>query len=612
MKLSIRYIIFFLLISNTLIGQSQLETQELQADTTKQNIVRIDHSDRIVIVQEDGKSIKYIAGNIELRQDSIYMYCDSAVIVDDREVYAYDSITIQQGDSLSVFSDTLYYLADLREAYLKGDVVLANQEQQLWTEEMTYDLNTKIARYENGATLYDDSLQVNSIKGYFDTRADQAKFIDSVYVMHTDFTLAADSLLYQVKEKKTIFIGPTRILQGDKDIYCESGYYDIANSISEFARSAQYVDSTKTATADTIRYFQKRSEIEMIGQVDYKEGDRIIRSDYLKYHEETGESLIQGNAYYEDENRTVFAEEILYNTKTDDLRTTGKSQVNEGDQFLSAEQITYQEGEKKGIAVGNVVWKDTASGYVIISDTAIYRKDIEYVEAFGKKKVLLKTVLDGDTLYLSSDELIVQTEVDTIQSDSVGIAIFDTVRIFDAFYNVEIFKSNLQAICDSLNYDTRDSMFHFYRNPIVWSDTSQFVADSIVLQLKNEKVDRFLLRENGFIVNESGKQFYNQIKGKYITAFFESDEVRRIFVEGNAESIYYAMDEDDAYLGVNESICSEMEFLFEEKQMNTVKFLTAPKSKMKPMNSTDHNSMRLDGFSWNIKDRPQSIEDLMK
>ena len=601
-------LIFVLTASAQLKGQ--IDSIPTEMDTSNVQMIRIDHSDRILILLEDGDLVKYIAGNIQLRQDSTYMYCDSAVIINDNEVYAFDSITIQQGDSLSIFSDTLFYLADTKIANLYGDVVLANGGQQLWTEELEYDLNTKIASYHRGATLYDDSTQLNSKSGFFDTGLNQAKFVDSVFVLHPDFTLAADSILYLVDEEKTVFIGPTRILQGSRDIYCESGYYDILNKVSEFSSNAQYVDSTKTATADTIRHFQLSEIIEMIGNVDFEEGARKVISDFLEYNEQNGKTRIIGNAYYEDENRTAEADEIYYDTKTDNLRTSGKSKVNEGDQFLSARDILYDNQTKVGMASGNVFWKDTASGYVIICDSAIYRKDIEYIEAYGERKPLLKTEMDGDTLYLSANELNVLTRLDTIVLDSTGAIRVDSFRHFEAFYHVELFKANMQAVCDSLSFNTQDSLFHLYRNPVVWSDTSQFVADSISMQMKDEKIDRFIMRQNGFIVNQVNSQFFNQIKGKFITAFFKSDEVRRIFVEGNAESVYYAQDEFNAFIGVNRSICSEMEFLFADKKMDTVKFLTAPKSKMSPMIGLNHSTMRLEGFNWETVRRPGSVDDL--
>ena len=274
-----------------------------------------------------------------------------------------------------------------------------------------------------------------------------------------------------------------------------------------------------------------------------------------------------------------------------------------------------------------------------MGDSLIYRKDIDYVTAFGDTRPMMKTVMDGDTLYLSAEDFRLTTSIDTIYLDSLSVmdstltapifeikvlsndtidqdsvirmVWFDTIRVFNAYYDVKIFKSNLQGVCDSLNFNTRDSIFTFYRQPILWSDTSQFSADTIDVLMVNQSLDKMRLKKNGFIVNETGKTFFNQIKGKLITAYFDSQEVRRIFVEGNAEAIYYATDESNAYLGVNQSICSEMEFLLANQAIQTLKFLKEPKSKMIPMTQADHNTLRLEGFKWSVVQRPKSVADIL-
>ncbi|NJK82585.1 MAG: hypothetical protein HC912_01010 [Saprospiraceae bacterium] len=138
----------------------------------------------------------------------------------------------------------------------------------------------------------------------------------------------------------------------------------------------------------------------------------------------------------------------------------------------------------------------------------------------------------------------------------------DSARILVAYPDVRIFKSDLQAICDSLTYSTRDSIFRFFENPLIWSDTSQFSADTIRLVLKDEKIDRIFLLDESFIINSPDEKYFNQIKGKNIVATFAESELRKMQVEGNAESVYYAIDATQAYVGVNKAICSEMLLYF--------------------------------------------------
>jgi len=149
-----------------------------------------------------------------------------------------------------------------------------------------------------------------------------------------------------------------------------------------------------------------------------------------------------------------------------------------------------------------------------------------------------------------------------------------------------------------------------YRNPIIWSDTTQFKADTVIMQLANDKIDRIFMKNNSIMVNSPDELFFNQIVGKNSIAYFEDGEVRRMKVEGNAESVYYALDDDKEYIGVNQAICSEMMILFGNNEVEGIKFYAQPEATLFPMEKADHDALKLAGFSWEVNRRPTSIFDL--
>ena len=179
-----------------------------------------------------------------------------------------------------------------------------------------------------------------------------------------------------------------------------------------------------------------------------------------------------------------------------------------------------------------------------------------------------------------------------------------------AYNRVKMFKKDFQSVSDSLVYIQKDSTFWLYNNPIIWSDTSQLTADTMRILLKDKKLDRVLMRQNAFIVNSKDALYFNQIKGKDISAQFENDNLRLMVVEGNAESVYYALDDQEAYIGVNKAVCSEMLIYFGDNKVDRIKFLSQPQATMFPMKKADHNALKMKGFKWDIKARPKSVEDL--
>jgi len=214
---------------------------------------------------------------------------------------------------------------------------------------------------------------------------------------------------------------------------------------------------------------------------------------------------------------------------------------------------------------------------------------------------MLITLMDGDSLFMAADTLLAM-RADTLASDSS--------RLFLAYRDVRIFSADLQGLCDSLTYNSTDSLFRLFRDPIMWSDTSQFTADTIQMQMKDGGIDQVQLINKGLIINSSDEIFFNQIKGKNVIAYFRDDNLDHMDVIGNAESIYYALDEEQAYVGVNKTVCSEMTIYWGDNQVESIRFMTQPTGTAHPMSQVVHEELRLEGFRWMKEKRPKSVLDL--
>ncbi len=579
--------------------QKPVNAAETSQDTTKSDKILVDHSDFAEGEIKDDEETRYLKGNVELRQGDVYMYCDTAIIKDNN-VTAVGHVIIQQGDSLNIFSDSLVYKGDSKIADLFGDVVLENNDQKLFTNRLNYNLNTKVAKYFSGATLTDDKTQLTSKIGYFYVDEDKAFFKDSVTVVDSLFTLRSDTLEFNTKSKIANFHGPTLISQNDSRIYCESGFYNTTNSDAEFLKNPQYEKDGQKATADIIRYVGATKEVLLEGNAKIIEEDKIAYADKIRYDEINDISYLEGNAHYEDATQVIDSDKIIYDGKSDVYTTAGRSRLSDPPQILLADNIDYDSDSEMGIASGNVYWQDTTTNISIVCEQADYNKQEDFIKASGGRP-LLTTLMDGDSMFLSADTLLAFKENPE-----------DEERMMHAISDVRIYKSDMQAVCDSLIYNAKDSLFQFYNDPIIWSDTSQFMADTIHMEMANSQIDKIYLYNNAFIINTPEQVYFNQIKGKNITAFFVENELARMKVDGNAESIYYATDESGAYIAVNKTICSEMLLYFSNNKVDNIKFFAAPKANMYPMGKVAHKKeMRLAGFLWETERRPMSIEDLL-
>jgi lipopolysaccharide export system protein LptA len=250
------------------------------------------------------------------------------------------------------------------------------------------------------------------------------------------------------------------------------------------------------------------------------------------------------------------------------------------------------------------MWSDTLKQIGIRADT-VFTKGTDYMLAYGAKRSIFYTVIEADTLFIAADTLNMITQVDTSRSN-------DSIRLIKAYHDVRLLKSDMQGKADSLVFNDSDSLFTFFGDPVLWSDTTQFSADSIHMSIKHNQIDDVTLIQRAIIVTELYQTYYDQIKGRSIIAHFDSSAIQDMWVTGNAESIYYTRDEQSAFIGVNKTICSKMYFTFIHNEIHLLKYFGENSSQMMPMGEAAHDALRLEGFRWRLEERPLTMKDLMK
>ena len=616
-------------------------------DTAAQEYINIDRADTLRMVNQGDSQI--LVGNVELSQDSIFMYCDSAKLVDEIQVYAYENVTIQQGDSLAAFSNELDYNAETLLAKLRGDVVLQRGETELYTQRLDYDLKTKLATYHTRGRIVSKTTELSSTHGYYYADEEKVYFRDSVVAVDDRFEMRADTLLYDLAAERVYFLGPTVIRTDTHRIYCEAGYYDVQLDEAVFAKNAQYKSGERLAAADTIKYFGKDEVYILEGDAYVAEGEfQRATADRINFFRRQERYLLEGNAYLRDSVQTVQGDTVDYDIKTETIAVSGgRPRISAPPMIIDAERFATDPVTGSRIASGSVFWQDTSANIAIAAANATYNEDTGYLLATGGagpepgqpdfmgNRPLMTTVLEGDTLWMVADTLIsVQEEkVDTVfnvrelQRDTVMIGdsltvnvvtatdtlvSTDSIRFLSAHRDVRILKSDMQAVCDSLGFNTIDSVLTLYQNPILWQDTSQLTGDTVRIHFKGEQLDKVQLLRNALVITTPDLVFFNQVKGKEIEAFFDSTALERTEVQGNAEAIYYILDDAGKYVGVNKTACSAMVLHFRNGGVRKIRFLSAPEGKMEPMQAVNHETIKLEGFRWEIKRKPLTLEDLFR
>ena len=238
---------FLLFLFFTLQVKAQIPTQTTTPNEAvsqaQKDIIQVDKSNSLEYISNKGVITQKLVGDVWLHQDSVFMYCDSAFIENRTKMRAYGHVVIQQGDSVSCFSDSLIYdgISKIADLYSKDDVILKSGQQTLYAwKTLNYNMATKVGTYKRGGKLLSDKTQVFSREGEYYVSTHEAFFRKKVFVSDKDFTLKTDTLQYNTADKTALFLAPTRITQEKANIYCERGYYDFAKKSAEFLQNPQY------------------------------------------------------------------------------------------------------------------------------------------------------------------------------------------------------------------------------------------------------------------------------------------------------------------------------------------------------------------------------------
>lgn len=629
------------------------------------------HNSEFAIVKGDVSYIKkpvfYHAGAI--------LTCDSAVLYKERNYFeAFKDVHINQGDTLNIYSRLLTYDGNTKQAHLSEDVKLIDKTSTLTTNVLDYNLGTKYGTYVNGGKIVNKEATVTSKNGYYFANSKDAYFRYNVVVVTKQSTIKSDTLRYNTFTNWTYFYGPTNIKGKDDNLYTENGAYNTKDDNAYFGKKNLYTQGTKSLKGDSLFYNGKtgygkakrnivfmdtQDKTLLRGQLGeyYKADERIVVTDHAYFAMGTTDSILVNDKKVPDSlwlgADTLESQRALQKN----LKLLVKPIVKKDNEVGSEDEAAKAAKEKEKAEA-----RKANSAKVGARPMANQAENTDQKKAAKKDKKQTQKNIDptknrldppeADSVKLKMDT----THIDTVQHalkqpikskdsvNKVGKSILDpktkptqinstkvntlastkdTVKVFDpadtvrtrvikAFHNVRVFKSNMQAKADSLFYTAADSALRWYKNPILWSDGTQQTGDTIHVFFKNNKVHSFQAFQNGFIVNVEGDSTkFNQVKGKKITGFMENGELRNVYVDGNAESMYYNKDAKGNYDNLSHSVSSRIKFTFHDKELSEVLTVKGNEGAVHPIDKLPKETT-LTGFIWKPELRPTSKADIVR
>lgn len=474
-----------------------------------------------------------------------------------------------------------------------GTAQTANQIEVKNANSLEYDQRStgKVKKMIGNVILKQDKTMLYCDSAYLFEEQNYVDAYGNVHINHQDSTNFYGDVLHYDGNKKTARL-EKRVRMTDKSITLttEELLFDMVKNVGSYTSGGKIVTTDNgTLTSRSGYYYTDRKEFFFKKDVVLNTPDYKLTCDTMKYNTAKKTAYFLGKTDIVSEDEKITANNGWYQTDKQIAFLFDKARVENKENTLEADTIYYERITKYGRGQSQVMIDDSANHTTVYGD---------YAEMFGGKRnsyitkdPLARNIFDKDTLYLLADTIFIYQKT-AEQKDLVK-----------AYRKVKMYKSDMQAICDSLVYRKEDSVIVMYKTPIMWNGDNQITADTIVFYINNRKIDSFDLNNNAFLTSKEAGKHFNQLKGKNMKGYFENNKIRKMRTYGNGQSIYYAKD-DSLYVGVNVINCSEMEFYFANNKMDKGKFITSPDADFIPVDEVKPEGMRLKGFSWQVKKKP--------
>ncbi|HKC37472.1 MAG TPA: OstA-like protein [Chitinophagaceae bacterium] len=435
----------------------------------------------------------------------------------------------------------------------------------------------------------------------------------------------SDHLRYLTDRKIAYLDGNVKLTDGKGVLTTPTLEYDMNTKVGIYRNGGRVVNKETVLTSEEGYYYADLKDVYFKKNVKLKDPTYDLGSDSLLYN--TGTEIVRfiAETFIKDSSgRTIKTREGFYDKKTGKAEFGQNPIITDKDIQVTGERIISDDSLGITQIFGRGIIVDTAGKRTVLADTIFYNKNNESFLAFAKPLMIIQQ--EQDSIFITADTLFSARLTDLYGSkDSVvkkdtlkGIKIVDTKtkdstnRYFEAFRNVRIFSDSLQAVCDSMFYSFKDSVFRLYDDPVVWSKESQITGDTILLFTKNKKADRMQVFKNSFIANLVKPEIFNQVKSTRMDAYFVDGGIDSVRARGSAECVYYIQDEDSAFTGINQSNADLMDIYFKEKELQRVVFRTAVKGTIWPMKQKSPTEMRLQNFKWRETERPKTKYELFE
>lgn len=416
-----------------------------------------------------------------------------------------------------------------------------------------------------------DTLSLTSDYAYYDGDNQMAEARHNVLLRHRQTKLYTDSLNYDRLYNVGYFFEGGKMIDKDNVLVSDWGEYDTETRKAVFNYNVKLKNPKFTLTTDTLHYDTRTSLANIVGPSVIRSKQSVIHTSEGYYNTNTGRARLYGRSTMENEGKEITGDSLFYDEKR------GISQ--------GYRNVIYRDRQKKNELHCNYLWYNEKNGFAFATDNPVL---MEYSQK--------------DTLFVHAD---------TVKMISYHLNTDSVYRTAHCYNRVRAFRNDVQAVCDSLVYNTRDSLMTMYRDPIAWSGDRQLLGEVMEVYMKDSTVDRAHVMGQALSAElMPDKKHYQQLASKDMYAFFHDGKISETEAIGNVQAVYYPVDDKDSTLmGLVYIETDTMRMYMKERQLEKI-WTSKTDGTWYPMTQIPPEKYMLPGFTWFDYIRPVSKDDI--
>lgn len=477
-------------------------------------------------------------------------------------------------------SDRLYHdtQIDAQAQILVGNVQFLHDEVLMYCDSaLFYEASNSLDAFGNVRMVQGDTLSLKGDVLYYDGLEKLARVRNNVVLVHGQMTLYTDSLDYDRLYNVGYFFEGGHLVTEDNELTSDWGEYRPDTKVAVFNYNVHMVSPPAPQKVRT-----------------------TLLTDTLYYNTETSVANTRGPSTIDDGDSHIYTEMGYMNSKNNDMTLLNRSEMSNTGKKLIGDSIVWNSVDSIGEAFGNVVYTDLLNKNAMTGNYCYYDDRIGYT--MGTDSACVLDFSQGaDTMYMHADSIKMYTF--NIKTDSV-------YRVMHAFNHVRMYRTDIQGVCDSLVYQTQDSMMIMYKDPIIWTGVQQLLGEEIRAFMNDSTIDSIYVLRQTLSCERIDNRHFNQVAGHEMHSYLKDGELEMTHVIGNVIVNYFPFDEDSLMVAMNHIESTEMKmFMGENRKMKKI-WMPAASGTFYPIPMIPSQLRFLENFQWFDYIRPISPEDI--